>query len=125
MKQDRPAFRRSDGTPYDPSPFNVRQYEEEYGPGGVPDGYSMAAVTPVQSPGLITGVGVFLVAIAGMMIYGAFAAAGEPGLSVYAAIVAALTLAGAVWAFIVASRRRRWLRERRRQGSTRPFPGEA
>ena len=72
----------------------------------------MAAITPVQSPGLITGVGVFLVVIAGIMTYGAFAAAGEPGLSVFAAIVAALTLAGAVWAFIMASRRRRWLHER-------------
>lgn len=111
MEKDRPVFRRPDGTPYDPSRFNVRQYEEEYGPGGVPEGYSMAAITPVQSPRLITGVGIFLIFIAGMMIYGAFAAAGEPGLSVYAAIVAALTLAGAVWAFIIAGRRRRWLRE--------------
>ena len=56
VEPDRPVFRRPDGTPYDPSPFNVRQYEEEYGPGGVPEGYSMAAITPLQSqarsPGL-------------------------------------------------------------------------
>jgi len=111
VKPDRKVFRRPDGTPYDPNRFNVRQYEEQYGPGGVPEGYSMDAITPVQSPGLITGIGIFLIAMAGMMVYGAFAAAGEPGLSVYAAIVAALTLAGAVWAFIIAGRRRRWLRE--------------
>jgi hypothetical protein len=119
MKPDREVFRRPDGTPYDPNRFNVRQYEEEYGPGGVPEGYSMAAMRPVQSPGLITGIGIFLIVMAGMMIYGAFAAAGEPGLSIYAAIVAVLTLAGAVWAFIIAARRRRWLRERSKTAADR------
>jgi hypothetical protein len=114
MKPDREVFRRPDGTPYDPNRFNVRQYEEEYGPGGVPEGYSMAAMRPVQSPGLITGIGIFLIVMAGMMIYGAFAAAGEPGLSIYAAIVA-----GAVWAFIIAARRRRWLRERSKTAADR------
>ncbi|UZX04192.1 hypothetical protein F8G81_17440 [Arthrobacter sp. CDRTa11] len=112
MKRDH-VFRRPDGTPYDPNPFNVRQYEKQYGPGGVPEGYSMDAITPVQSPRLITGIGIFLTAMAGMMIYGAFAAVGEPGLSIYAAIMAALTLAGAVWAFIMASRRQRWLQEQK------------
>jgi hypothetical protein len=111
VKQDRPVFRRPDGTPYDPNRFNVRQYEGQYGPGGVPEGYSMDAKTPVQSPRLITGVGIFLMVIAGIMVYGAFAAAGDPGLSVYAATVAALALAAAVWAFVMASRRRRWLLE--------------
>ncbi len=50
FSQDK-QFRRPDGTLYDPpSSFNVRQYEEQYGPpGGVPEGYSMGAITPVQS----------------------------------------------------------------------------
>ena len=36
-------FRRPDGSLYDPSSFKVRQFEEQYGPGGVPEGWSMAA----------------------------------------------------------------------------------
>ncbi|MDQ0118928.1 hypothetical protein J2T22_002114 [Pseudarthrobacter defluvii] len=36
FNQDK-QFRKPDGTPYDPSSFNVRQYEEQYGPGGVPE----------------------------------------------------------------------------------------
>jgi hypothetical protein len=78
----------------------VRQYEEQYGPGGVPEGYSMAAITPLQSPRLIIAVGVFLVFMAGIMTYGALAAAAdsEPGLSAYAAVMAGLTLVAAWWA---------------------------
>jgi hypothetical protein len=112
VKPDRPVFRRPDGTPSDPSRFNVRQYEEQYGPGGVPEGYSMDAITPLQSPRLIIAVGVFLVFLAGIMGYGAFAAAAdsEPGLSAYAAVMAGLALVAAWWAFVIAGRRRRWLR---------------
>jgi hypothetical protein len=113
VEPDRPVFRRPDGTPYDPSPFNVRQYEEEYGPGGVPEGYSMAAITPLQSPGAITGVAIALVALSGFMFYLAFAAAGSASnVSVYSAIVGALGLVTATWAFVMAGRRRRWLRSR-------------
>lgn len=32
FNQDK-QFRRPDGTLYDPSSFNVRHYEEQYGPG--------------------------------------------------------------------------------------------
>lgn len=119
MKPDRPVFRRPDGTPYDPSRFNVRQYEEQYGPGGVPEDYSMDAIKPLQSPRLIITVGVFLVFMAGIMSYGAFAvsAGSEPGLSVYAAVVAGLTLVAAWWAFVIAGRRRRWLREQSAAGT--------
>lgn len=70
MKPDRPVFRRPAGTPYDPNRFNVRQYEEQHGPGGVPEGYAMAAITPLQSPRLIIAVGVFLVFMSGTMTYG-------------------------------------------------------
>jgi hypothetical protein len=52
FNQDK-QFRRPDGTLYDPSSFNVRQYEEQYGPGSVPERWSMAATTPLQSPGLM------------------------------------------------------------------------
>jgi hypothetical protein len=113
MTPDRPPMRRPDGTPYDPSRFNVRQYEEEYGPGGVPEGYSMAAVTPLQSPTAITVVGLVLVILSGLMVFLAVAAAeSEPGVSVYSGIMAVVVLGGATWAFIIAGRRRRWLRER-------------
>lgn len=113
MNADRPPFRRPDGTPYDPSRFKVRQYEEEYGPGGVPEGYSMAAVTPLQSPRAIAAVGVVLVILAGLMVFLAVAAVeSEPNVSVYSGIMAVLVLGGATWAFIIAGRRRRWLRER-------------
>lgn len=113
MTPHRPTFRRPDGTPYDPSRFSVRQYEEEYGPGGVPEGYSMAAVTPLQSPAAITAVGAVLVILSGFLVFLAFAAAeSAPGVSVYSGIVAALVLGGAAWAFIIAGRRRRWLRDK-------------
>ena len=113
MEPERPVFRRADGTPYDPNPVNVRQYEEEYGPGGVPEGYSMAATTPLQSPGTIVGVGIFVVAVSGFMFLLAFTAAGSgsaPHVPVVAAIIGVLGLLSAAWAFVVAGRRRRWLR---------------
>jgi hypothetical protein len=113
VKQHCPVFRRPDGTPYDPSPFNVRQYEAEYGPGGVPEGYSMAAVTPLQNPRAITATGVVLVILSGFMVFLAVAAAeSEPNVSVYSGVMGALVLGGATWAFIIAGRRQRWLRER-------------
>ncbi|MDR6505265.1 hypothetical protein [Arthrobacter oryzae] len=72
----------------------------------------MDAITPLQSPRLIIAVGVFLVFLAGIMAYGAFAAAAEsePGLSAYAAVMAGLALVAAWWAFVMARRRRHWLR---------------
>ncbi|UTT67827.1 hypothetical protein NMQ03_10900 [Arthrobacter sp. DNA4] len=44
FNQDK-QFRRPDGTPYDPSSFNIRQFEEHYGPGGVPEVWSMAVMS--------------------------------------------------------------------------------
>lgn len=114
MEPDRTVFRRSDGTPYDPSPLNVRQYEEEYGPGGVPEGYSMGAITPLQSPGTIIGAAFFVIAVSGFMFVLAFTAAGSgsaPHVPIVATIVGVLGLLSATWAFVIAGRRRRWLRE--------------
>lgn len=114
MEPDRTVFRRPDGTPYDPSPLNVRQYEEEYGPGGVPEGYSMGAITPLQSPGAIIGVAFFVIAVSGFMFVLAFTAAGSgsaPHVPIVATIVGVLGLLSAAWAFVIAGRRRRWLRE--------------
>ncbi|MDQ0800293.1 hypothetical protein [Arthrobacter sp. SLBN-112] len=115
MEPERPVFRRADGAPYDPNPVNVRQYEEEYGPGGVPEGYSMAATTPLQNPGAIIGAGIFVVAVSGFMFLLAFTAAGSgsaPHVPVVATIVGVLGLLSAAWAFVIAGRRRRWLRDR-------------
>jgi hypothetical protein len=72
-------FRRPDGTLYDPASFNVRQYEEQYGPGGVPEGYSAGAITPVQSPGLIIAAGAFITLISLGMIMVGFLAIGAGG----------------------------------------------
>jgi hypothetical protein len=58
-------FRRSDGTPYDPSPVNVRQYEEQYGPGGVPEGYSLGGHHTAPGPAHNQGGGVLLALIGG------------------------------------------------------------
>lgn len=115
MEPDRTVFRRPDGTPYDPSPLNVRQYEEEYGPGGVPEGYSMGAITPLQNPGTIIGAACFLIAVSGLMFVLAFTAAGSgsaPHVPVVASIVGVLGLLSSAWALVIATRRRRWLRER-------------
>lgn len=106
-------FRRPDGTLYDPSSFNVRQYEEQYGPGGVPEGWSMAATTPVQSPGLITAIAVFTTALSlGMIAVGTWAiGAGEKLTTILLGLgVGTGTLAMSVLAFRTAARRRRWLR---------------
>lgn len=119
MEPDRPVFRRPDGTPYDPNPVNVRQYEEEYGPGGVPEGYSMAAITPLQSPGAIIGVAFFVLAVSGFMFFLAFTAAGSgsaPHVPLVATIIGVLGLLSAAWAFVIAGRRRRWLQERSASG---------
>lgn len=108
-------FRRPDGTPYDPSSFNVRQYEEQYGPGGVPEGWSMAATTPVQSPALITAIAVFTTALSlGMIVVGIWAiGAGEKPTTILLGLgVGTAALVMSVLAFRTAARRRRWLRGR-------------
>ena len=106
-------FRRPDGTLYDPSSFNVRQYEEQYGPGGLPEGWSMAATTPVQSPGLITAIAVFTTALSlGMIVVGVWAiGAGEKLTTILLGLgVGTGALVMSVLAFRTAARRRRWLR---------------
>ena len=111
FSQDK-QFRRPDGTLYDPASFNVRQYEEQYGPGGVLEGYSMAAITPVQSPGLIVTVGVFLTILSLGMIAIGFVAmrAGEELSGIllgFAGGGGGLLLS--VQAFRIAVKRKRWL----------------
>jgi len=114
FNQDK-QFRRPDGTLYDPSSFNVRQYEEQYGPGGVPEGWSMAATTPVQSPALIVGIAVFTTLLSGGMLAAGILVIGHggelrtalPGLGVGAG-----GLVMSAFAFRTAVKRRRWLRER-------------
>ena len=115
FSQDK-QFRRPDGTLYDPSSFNVRQYEEQYGPGGVPEGYSMGAITPVQSPGLITALAIFVTVISFGMLALSFlviASGGEPKVILLGFAVGAGGLAMSVYAFRLAAKRRRWIRKQR------------
>jgi hypothetical protein len=112
FSQDK-QFRRPDGTLYDPSSFNVRQYEEQYGPGGVPEGYSMDAITPVQSPGLITAIGISITAISvGMfgMSFTLMGSGGELRLILFGLAVGLGGLAMAAQALRIAMKRKRWLR---------------
>lgn len=116
----RKHFRRPDGTLYDPSSFNVRQYEEQYGPGGVPEGWSMAATTPVQSPGLIAAIGVFLALTSGWMIFVGFTTIGsgqELGTILLSFVVGIGSLAMSVQAFRVAGKRRRWWRHQQTEAA--------
>lgn len=117
FNQDK-QFRRPDGTPYDPSSFNIRQFEEHYGPGGVPEGWSMAAITPVQSPALITGVAVFTALLSGgMQAVGILVVAqgGELRTALLGLGVGAGGLMMSAFAFRTAVKRRRWLREREKR----------
>jgi hypothetical protein len=112
FSQDK-QFRRPDGTLYDPSGFNVRQYEDQYGPGGVSEGYSMGAITPVQSPGLIAGIAVFTTLMSlGLIIVGflAMGSGGELTTILLGFGGGAGGLAMSVQAFRIAAKRRRWLR---------------
>lgn len=107
-------FRRPDGTLYDPSSFNVRQYEEQYGPGGVPEGYSMDAITPLQDPTTIRVAACFLALIGGgMLALGVycFTLPDEVGTGIWSIIVGLATFVMVWWAFVIAGRRQRWLRE--------------
>jgi NAD/NADP transhydrogenase alpha subunit len=75
----------------------------------------MGAITPLQSPGAIIGVAFFVIAVSGFMFVLAITAAGSgsaPHVPVVATIIGVLGLLSAAWAFVVAGRRRRWLRER-------------
>lgn len=122
FNQDK-QFRRPDGTLYDTSSFNVRQYEEQYGPGGMPEGWSMAATTPVQSPGLITAIAVLTTALSlGMIAVGIWAiGAGEKPTTILMGLgVGTGALVMSVLAFRTAARRRRWLRGR--QATARQEP---
>lgn len=57
-------FRRPDCSLYDPRSFNMRQYEELYGPSGVPEGWSMGATARhLAAHGTFTAVGEGLDAI--------------------------------------------------------------
>ena len=125
FSQDK-KFRRPDGTLYDPSSFNVRQYEEQYGPGGVPEGYSMDAITPVQSSGLITALAVFLTLISvGMLAVSFFviASGGELKVTLHGFGVGTGGLVMSVYAFRLAVKRRRWLREQRAKAAHTQAPG--
>ena len=113
-------FRRPDGTLYDPSSFNVRQYEEQYGPGGVPEGYSMGAITPVQSPGLIIALGVFT-SLASVGLLGVsfvvIGSGGELKLILFGFAAGIGGLAMSVQAFRIAVKRRRWLRQQQTEAA--------
>jgi hypothetical protein len=122
FSQDK-QFRRPDGTLYDPASFNVRQYEEQYGPGGVPEGYSVGAITPVQSPGLIITIGVFTTLIAlGMIVIGflAIGAGGELDTILLGLGVGLGGLVMSVQAFRIAAKRRRWLLARQSNHKEQP-----
>lgn len=122
FSQDK-QFRRPGGTPYDPNSFNVRQYEEQYGPGGVPEGWSMAATTPVQSPGLITSMAVFTTVLSlGMIAVGIWAigAGNKPTTTLLGLGVGTGALVMSIVAFRTAARRRRWLRGQ--QATTKQEP---
>lgn len=107
-------FRRPDGTLYDPSNFNMKQYEKQYGPGGVPEGYSMGAITPVQSPATIIGLGVFLVLISVMMLTMGILSIGQ-GAELRTIIMMFVGGAGgltfSVYSFRLAGKRKKWLQE--------------
>ncbi|POH74193.1 hypothetical protein [Arthrobacter glacialis] len=97
------------GANHDPNPFNVRQYEQEYGPGGVPPDYTFQAKTPLQNPNAIRFLGVVLFVIACVPIYPAtISGFALPG-SIYAGLVFLGAATTGVWAFIVANRRQKWL----------------
>jgi hypothetical protein len=122
FRQDK-QFRKPDGSLYDPSSFNVRQYEERYGPGGVPEGWSMAAVTPVQSPGLIIAMGVFTTLISlGMVVVGflAIGAGGELNSILLGLGVGLGGLVMSAQAFRIAAKRRRWLLARQSNHEEQP-----
>jgi hypothetical protein len=111
FNQDK-QFRRPDGTLYDPSPFNVRQFEEQYGPGGVPEGYSMGAITPLQDPTTIRVAACFLALLgSGMLTMGfyCFTLPGELWTGIWSSILGLATFGMVWWAFVMAGRRQRWL----------------
>jgi hypothetical protein len=111
---NRKTFRRPDGSPYDQNPVNVRQYEEQYGPGGVPEGYSMGAITPLQDPTTIRVAACFLAIIgAGMLALGFYCLTlpDEVGTGIWSIIVGLAAFVMVWWAFVIAGRRRRWLQE--------------
>lgn len=97
------------GPNYDPSPFNVNQYRDEYGPGGVPSDYTFHAKTPLQNPNAIRILGVVLFVIACVPIYPATLSGFAMPSSIYAGLVFLGAAAAGVWAFIIAGRRQRWL----------------
>lgn len=94
---------------YDPNPFNVRQYEDEYGPGGVPKGYTFHGKTPLQNPNGIRVVSVFMLLMGGFLVF-LMIKAGPAEPSFYGAGAMALgAWAMATWGFIIANRRQKWL----------------
>lgn len=97
------------GGNYDPSPFRVRQYEEEYGPGGVPPDYTFHAKTPLQNPNAIRILGVVLFVIACVPIYPATLSGFAMPNSIYAGLAFLGAATAGVWAFSMASRRQKWL----------------
>ncbi len=123
MSNQDKQFRRPDGTPYDPSPFNVRQYEKQYGPGGVPDGYSMGAITPLQDPTTIRVAACFLALIgSGMLTMGfyCFTLPDESWTGIWSSILGLATFVMVWWAFVIASRRQRWLHAQKAKTGQEP-----
>jgi hypothetical protein len=109
-------FRWPDGSAYDPSPVNVRQYEDQYGPGGVPEGYSMAAITPLQDPTTIRVAACLLALTGGGMLalgFYCFTLPDKVGTGIWSIIVGLGTFVMVWWAFVIAGRRRRWLQEQK------------
>lgn len=113
MPSNHQQFYRPDGTPYEPNDFNVRQYEDQYGPGGVPEGWSMAATTPVQSPAMMVGIGVFVSLISLMMLVVGFIFLGSlEAKSLFLAFGVGIGgLAVSAYVFRLAAKRSRWLKE--------------
>lgn len=108
FNQDK-QFRRPDDKPYDPSSVNVRQYEEQYGPGGVPDGYSMGAITLLQDPTILRVAACCLAIIGGGLLTLGIYCLTLPdvvGTGIWTIIVGLATFVMVWWAFVIAGRQR-------------------
>lgn len=107
--------RRPDGSPYDPSGFNVKQFEEQYGPGGVPEGWTApgSAISPIQNPNGILVLGGFMLFLSGVFVLVGITTfnSGDTKLFIVSIILTLFSLGFVVWSFVISQRRRKWLRE--------------
>lgn len=107
--------RKPDGSPYDPSGFNVKQFEEQYGPGGVPEGWTApgSAISPIQDPNGILILGGLMLFLSGLFVFAGIMALkdGDTGLFICTVLLTLFSLGFVVWSFVISQRRRKWLKE--------------